>query len=117
MKRLYVLVFLIFAASSGFSQLVTLSGHIKDKASGEALIGATCYIPHLVTGVISNAYGFYSITVPKGTYKISFSYIGYVQQDIQLELKENKLMSILLPEDTKQIEEVLVTGEKKDRNV
>ncbi len=45
------------------AQDVTLSGYLKDAANGEALIGATVYIPELHQGTVSNAYGFYSLTI------------------------------------------------------
>lgn len=121
MKKIYFTLILLFAAFCGSAQMAvpraTLSGHIKDKASGEALIGATCYIPEKVTGVISNSYGFYSVSVPTGIYKVSFSFIGYESQEHLVDLNQNQQMTIYLAEDTKQIEEILVTGERKDRNV
>ncbi|MGQ8337076.1 TonB-dependent receptor [Sunxiuqinia sp. A32] len=125
MKLLNAILMFFFATLVASAQmsvpigtpLVTLSGHIKDKASGEALIGATCYIPEKVTGVISNSYGFYSISVPKGTYKVSFSFIGCEEQEHLIDLTENKELTVYLAEDTKQIEEIIVTGEQKDRNV
>ena len=67
--------------------------------------------------LFSNPYGFYSISVPKGTYKVNFSYIGYVSQDHIVDLNEDQQLTVYLAEDTKQIEEILVTGERKDRNV
>jgi hypothetical protein len=117
MKQLIIFISLTIIAFNGSSQMVTLSGYIKDKASGEALIGATCYFPEKTTGVTSNAYGFYSITLPKGTYIANFSYVGYTQQDYKLELNSNQQLTILMEEDTKQIDEIVVTGERKDRNV
>ena len=117
MTRLFSLLILLFTALAGFSQSVTLSGTIKDKASGEALIGATCYIPQLETGVSSNVYGFYSLSVPQGTYKVVFSYIGYESLELKVVLNENQELIAFLTEDTKQLDEVIVTGEKKDRNV
>ncbi|MBN1822288.1 MAG: TonB-dependent receptor [Prolixibacteraceae bacterium] len=117
MKQLKLLLLLCFISVLGLAQNVTLSGYIKDKASGEALIAATCYLPEIQTGVISNAYGFYSITVPKGNYNISFSYIGYKTQTSSFQLNEDQQLTILMEEDTEQLEEILVTSERKDRNV
>jgi len=117
MIRLFSILLLLWAGFNGFSQTVTLSGTIKDKASGEALIGAACYIPELATGVASNVYGFYSISVPQGTYKVVFSYIGYETLEMQVVLNDNRKLTAFMAEETKQLEEVIVTGEKKDRNV
>lgn len=117
MKRFYTLLLFLATAFSGAGQMVALSGYIIDKASGEALIAANCYFPEISTGVISNSYGFYSITVPKGTYNVIFSYIGYKTQEFRLELNENRQLTILMVEEAKHIEEVTVSGERKDRNV
>ncbi len=117
MKQLCLFFIFFITTLLGFSQKVTLSGYLKDKASGEALIAATCYFPEISTGVISNSYGFYSITLPEGKYTASFSYIGYETQTQVLNLNENTQLNILMAEDAKQIEEIIVTSERKDRNV
>ncbi|MGH7238028.1 MAG: TonB-dependent receptor, partial [Candidatus Saccharimonadales bacterium] len=55
-----------------------ISGTIEDWATGEKLIGATVRIKELPqNGTITNAYGFYSLTIPKGAYTILYSYVGY----------------------------------------
>jgi hypothetical protein len=95
----------------------TISGYMKDKANGEGLIGATAYIQELGTGVVSNVYGFYSISLPEGTYSIVFSYIGFESQEHRIELIENTNLDILLAENIKEIEEVVITSERKDKNV
>ena len=117
MKQFSILILLITFSISGFAATVTLSGYLKDKSNGEALIGATIYIPTLKTGVITNPYGFYSISVPQGSYSVNFSFIGYQTQSPEINLNESKQLNILLEEDSKQINEVVITGERKDRNV
>ncbi|MBW8325901.1 MAG: TonB-dependent receptor [Prolixibacteraceae bacterium] len=117
MKQLIILILLLGLSFPGLAGMVTLSGYLKDKSNGEALIGATIYIPDLKTGVITNPYGFYSISVPEGTYSVTYSYIGYQSQSPLVNLKENKQLNMMLEEDSKQIDEVVVTGEKKNRNV
>jgi hypothetical protein len=120
MKQLSILMLLLLLTIPGISEvtgLVTLSGYLKNKANGEALIGATVFIPELKTGVVTNPYGFYSISVLPGTYTVNFSFIGYQAQSPVITLTSNKKMDIMLEEETKQIDEVVVTGEKKNRNV
>jgi hypothetical protein len=117
MKQFSIILLLLILTVPGFSAMVTLSGYLKDKANGEALIGATIYIPELKTGVITNPYGFYSISVPEGSYSVTFSYIGYQTQTPLIKLNANKQLNVLLEEDTKQLDEVVVTGDKKNRNV
>jgi outer membrane receptor for ferrienterochelin and colicin len=117
MKQFSILFLLLILSVPGFSAMVTLSGYLKDKANGEALIGATVYIQALKTGVITNSYGFYSISVPEGNYAVTFSYIGYQTQVPQIDLNASKQLNVMLEEDTKQLDEVVVTGDKKNRNV
>ena len=117
MKKAFFIVTLICLFLKTYAQNSTVSGYIKDAGSGEALIGATCYIPEMQTGVTSNQYGFYSITLPQGIHQINFSFIGYQTQTIRLDLKADKILNVSLVEDSKQIGDVVVTGEKRDRNV
>lgn len=117
MKQFSILLLLLILSVPGFAAMVTLSGYLKDKANGEALIGATIYIPELKTGVITNPYGFYSISVPEGSYSVTFSYIGYQTQSPLINLNASKQLNVMLEEDTKELAEVVVTGEVKNRNV
>jgi hypothetical protein len=86
----------------------TLSGNIKDSDTGEALIGASIFIHELQTGTVANAFGFYSITVPGGTYTVSSSFIGYKDitrvVDLNTPLKEN----LSLVEEPPVLEEIVV---------
>ncbi len=117
MRQFRIILLMIFLSLQGFAANVTLSGYLKDKANGEALIGASVFVPKLKTGVITNSYGFYSITVPAGSYAFTFSYIGYQTQSPEIKLDANKQMNIMLEELRQQIDEVVVTGEKKNQNV
>lgn len=120
MKKLSLLLLLLVLVTHTFAEvsgLVTLSGYLKNKDNGEALIGATVFVPELKTGVITNNYGFYSISVRPGAYTVNFSFIGYQTQSPFVNLTSSKQMNIMLEEETKQIDEVVVTGEKKNRNV
>ncbi|HAH22691.1 MAG TPA: hypothetical protein DCL77_02815 [Prolixibacteraceae bacterium] len=117
MKQFSIFILLLILSLPGFAGIVTLSGYLKDKANGEALIGASVYIPDLKTGVSTNPYGFFSVSVPQGSYSIKFTYVGYQTQSPVINLNENKQINVLLEEETKQIEEVVISSERKDRNV
>jgi len=112
-----LLLVLTIPAMAEFAGVVTLSGYLKNKANGEALIGATVYVPELKTGVITNSYGFYSISVAPGNYSVNFSFIGYQTQSLSINMNASKQLNVMLEEETEQIDEVVVTGEKKNRNV
>ena len=117
MLRLKILIFFLLSVTLLRAQDVSLSGYIKDAANGEALIGATVYIPVLNKGTASNAYGFYSLTVPSGNYSIQVSYIGYTTIQQQIKPTGNQTLSFSMHDDSEQIKEVIVTGEASNANV
>ena len=68
--------------------LYTISGYIKDASTGEDLIGANIYIEDVKAGAISNTYGFYSLSLPKGKYRVKVSYMGYQGQEFDIDMNE-----------------------------
>ena len=95
----------------------TISGNIKDKKSGEELIGATVYIKEIKTGTTTNVYGFYSISLKPGRYTLLYSYIGYAPVEKAIELKENLILNIELITREQRLKEVIITGDRPDENI
>lgn len=117
MKRI-ILLFLIIPYWGLHSQEeYTLSGYIKDKSSGESLIGATISIKDTKLGAVTNAYGFYSLTLPKGKYITTASYIGYEKSEKTIDLNKDTKLNIELGTLDILSDEVLVTAEKANNNV
>ena len=95
----------------------TLSGYVKDAFNGEALIGVTVYIPAVKNGTISNVYGFYSLSVPPGTYELEFNYIGHEKVVKTVNLTQNTTLDIELKQEDVQLNEVVIVSEAADKNV
>lgn len=112
----YILLVLFIAGTfTGISQeKFTLSGRIKDAKTGEEIIGATIYVKSLQKGAAANEYGFYSITLPKGTYEITFSSVGYADKTETVELTKNITLNLELGTAEIQLEEVVVMDDKKE---
>ena len=112
--RKVVLLFLVLLFSSiSFSQeKFTLSGIITDINSNETLIGATVNIPELKTGLSTNEYGFYSITLPKGSYKIKITSLGYSTIDEIINLNQNRKYNFKLNSDETALQEVVILDNK-----
>lgn len=113
------LLFLFLFSSMGITaqETYTLSGSITDAKNGEELPGASVWIKELETGGTTNAYGFYSITVPQGSYTLSISYVGYTTQEQRIDFTDNRELHIeLIPEST-SLEEVIISSKPKDLNV
>jgi len=85
---------------------LSISGNIKDAKNGEELIGASIAVPALKTGVTTNAYGFYSLSLPPGTYKVEISYVGYETQIKEITLNQNLKLNIELKESKKELKEL-----------
>jgi len=95
----------------------TISGQIKSAKSGEEQIGASVYVKALKSGTVTNAYGFYSITLPKGTYTIVSSYMGFEALTKTVELLANVKLDFKLVEVSNQSNEVVVVAERAEDNV
>ena len=104
-----IILFLSLPHTIKGQQKYTLSGTISEVSSNETLIGVTVAIPELKTGVTTNEYGFYSITLPQGTYTVLISYLGFEDITQQITLTENRRKDFLLSEEAEQLEEVVVT--------
>lgn len=118
--RHFALVTLLFCSAKSMAQKYTISGSIKDKKNGELIIGAAIQVaenPSL--GVMTNEYGFYSLSLPQGTYTIICSYIGFDQQQQTILLDKNTKIEWSLEQtpETNTLDEVIVSRVKKDKNL
>ena len=114
----YLFLFFFLSSAKLFGQdKFTISGYVKDKTNGETLFGANIYEEEGLRGTTSNEYGFYSLTLPAGQYKIVASYIGYTSIDTSITLSGDIRINIDLLSEAQVTEEVVVTSERKDRNV
>jgi len=91
--------------------MYTISGFIEDSLSGERLVSATIYNQKTGTGTISNEYGFYSLSIPKGEAIINFSYLGFQSKDYHLNIRKDLLLTINL-NAAFTLNEVVVTDRK-----
>lgn len=107
----------MFCISADAQQKFTLNGYIKDSLTGETLIGANLNIPLAGRGVTTNPYGFYSLTLFKGSYILSCSFVGYNTKIISVNLDSNYQRDIYLIPSNYIAENVTVTGYRRDNNV
>jgi len=89
-------------------QKFTLSGTITDANSNETLIGVNISIPELKTGVTTNEYGFYSLTLPKGIYKIQITYLSYQTIEETINLNQNIKNNFKLSGSETVLQEVII---------
>jgi hypothetical protein len=113
-KKGYLTVFLLFIFSTVFAQeKFTLSGTITDESSNETLIGASVYIKELQKSATTNEYGFFSISLPAGTYTVQISYVSFGTKEETIVLTSNVRKNFSLTTDNQELEEVVITNNVK----
>ena len=112
------LISIIFISCNKFAiaQNYTLSGTIKDKATGETLIGATIRVAEKSIGSIANEYGFYSLTLPQGRYTFKVSSVGYAELTQTVQLDSTIKIDWELNQEN-QLEEIIINPTRKDKNL
>lgn len=88
----------------------TLSGYIKDTQNGEILIGVNISIDSLNIGTVSNEYGYFSLTAPKGTHLIRYSYLGYDLSFKFVDMQDNISLDIDMITNEQMLEEITVNA-------
>lgn len=116
---LLLFFFLLNALPALAQQKFTLSGYVRDAGNGETLLGASVYLPNNKSiGTSTNLYGFYSITMPTGTYTVEVSFLGYNTQQATVTLTQNQTLNIDLLESGVIFEDaVVITSTRQDQNV
>jgi hypothetical protein len=119
LKAAVLLSVFVFIQCSGLraQSKYTISGFVKDAASGEALIGANVYIKEKLKGTSTNQYGFYSLTFEEGQYVLVVSFLGYQDYTLPVLLNKNLRINVQLLPSAIQTQEVVITGEREDKNV
>ncbi|MDA9573237.1 TonB-dependent receptor, partial [Flavobacteriaceae bacterium] len=95
----------------------TISGSVYDKKGNETLIGATIFFSDLNIGTTTNEYGFYSITISKGTHIITVSYLGFSDESKIIELNNKTSLDFYLSESSQALDEVVIQTDIEKINI
>ena len=93
----------------------SVSGTVKDKKNGETLLGATVYLKGTTNGAITNEYGFFSLTAPKGTYTLVISFLGYENVTKEITLDVDQTLNFEIKESSTSLETVVIEAEESER--
>lgn len=115
--RVFPLFIFLLISQLAVAQKFTINGYVKDAGNGEELIGVTVMVVGTSTGTVTNAYGFYSITLPPGPHELQFTYVGYRAQTRSFDLTQNIEQNIELASEAITVAEVVVTADRVDANV
>ncbi len=111
----FIITILLAALLSSAQQKHTISGTITDQQTGETLIGATIrLLGNSGIGVLSNGYGFYSITAPNSHYKMVVSFSGYKSDTLEISLAKDITHQFGLEPAGAELNEVVVVARRND---
>lgn len=113
MRKIAVILFVLLGLHGFTQENATISGYITEKSSGEPLIGAQVYVPALQKGASTNTFGFYSLTLPKGSYLLLFRAAGQPNDTLSLELTEDVTHDVELGKAV-EIGEVVINAKKNE---
>jgi len=116
LKRIFFLFFLLSISVYG-QEKVTISGTVYDNQTNETLIGVSIYFPELSTGTTTNEYGFYSLTIPKSTYKIQVSYLGFTTINKSINLTQKITKDFKLSESSESLNEIVIETDIEKLNI
>jgi hypothetical protein len=115
MKNSILFFLLVFVfGSTSFAQNYAVSGDVRDHATGESIIGATVLIKNKNSGVVTNSFGFYSITLPAGNYEMELRCVGYEIFAAPLKLQSNLHKDFELNPISFTGGPVIIEGTRKD---
>ena len=115
MRIITIAIGLLFSFSA-LAQQYTVSGRVKDASNGETLLGATILIKG-GGGAITNEYGFYSISLEKGTYQLTYKYLGYKDEVKMVVLEDNQTINIELLTTANVIGTAVVSAKALEKRV
>ncbi len=113
MKYLFLLLISLFSHAF-FAQNSTLSGSITDSKTGETVVGAKIYIKSINKGTVTNSYGFYSLTVPAGTYDVIFSASSLDSLREKIDLSKDFSYNVELGQKIQNLSEININAKQKD---
>ncbi len=91
---------------------VTITGYMTNRDTREAVAGVTVYIPKLSVGTVSNEYGFYSLSIPRGSYPARFSFIGMKERIVDLNIYGSGELNIEMRSTLVPLKETVISADK-----
>ena len=116
-KQTLLISFVLIYSSLLAQDKFTLNGTITDVKSNETLIGVNIIFPELQTGTNTNEYGFYSISLEEGTYKVQISYLGYNSVIQTIAFSEDQTINFKLEESTENLNEIIIKQDVEQLNI
>ncbi len=109
MKSNYLLILFLFLSSFGFAQGYDVGGVVKETGSGLPIPGVNIQVKNTTTGTATDMDGRFSLKGVSSGATLVFTYLGYKNLEYKV-VSNNSTLSIILVEDSKVLDEVVVIG-------
>ena len=90
----------------------TLAGYVRNIKTGEAVIGASIYVPDTKTGAASDQFGYFSLTLPRGKQTLIVKGLGMKDTRRRIILYSDGKLNIEMQEQVTSLKEVTISAEK-----
>lgn len=91
-----------------------VSGVVKGSEDGAPIIGATIYEKELGKGTVTDASGYFILTLPKGSHELTIKYIGREDLSLPITVYSDGALNVKMKERTVSINEVVIRSEKEN---
>lgn len=91
---------------------VTISGYVTNMETGNREAGVTVFIKNISTGTTTDENGFYSLTLPRGSFEIQFSFVGMKEKKVNLNIYESGQMNLYLNKSIVSLKEIIVSAQR-----
>ncbi len=121
-SRIFFFISMLFLGVQGVHaqqspKRMEFRGTVTERHTGETLAGAAVYVKETKQGVVTDKEGHFLLPLPKGIYQLQISLTGYNPQEIRLNTDSVQSLDVRLDSRTKELDEVIVSGRKKDDNI
>jgi hypothetical protein len=89
-------------------QGAVINGNIKDTETGESLVGATIYVQELSRGFITDINGYFTMSIPPGSYTFRFNCMGMQELQYKMEVRSSGELDIEMSKRLYPIDEITV---------
>lgn len=100
-------------AARNTGKTAMLSGYVKEAETGQPIIGSVVYVENVEKGTITDMYGYFVLTLPKGNHDILIKYVGRKEEHLKIVLNDNGNLNVNLEEELLQLKGVIITSEKE----
>ncbi|MFN3403746.1 MAG: TonB-dependent receptor [Cytophagaceae bacterium] len=118
MKKIILVCLLFLSTTLSAQNKFKVEGNVKDESTNEPLIGVVIKVrENNAIGTVTDLSGNYTLQLSEGNYTLIYQYIGYLIKERPIQLTKDLNLNVFLSPDTKVEKEIIVTGERPDKNI